>query len=70
MTFSSHKSGEEITDTIYVEWRCPSTGGEKLPMAFIPRVEGQLKKGVEKRAVKRASPSRRMAWMGSDHSST
>jgi len=41
MTSSSHKSGEEITDTIYVKWRCPSTGGEKLPMAFIPRVEGQ-----------------------------
>jgi len=50
MTFSSHKSGEEITDTIYVEWHCPSTGGEKLPTAFIPRVEGQLEKGVEKRA--------------------
>ena len=78
MTFSSHKSGEEITDTIYVEWRCPSTCEMKSPLAFIPQVEGQrpefiegqLEKGVEKRAVKRASPSRRMAWMGSDHSST
>ena len=71
MTFSSHKSGEEVSqDTICVEWRCPSTCEMKSPLAFIPQVEGQLKKGVEKRAVKRASPSRRMAWMGSDYSST
>ena len=71
MTFSSYKSREEVSqDTIYVEWRCPSTCN-LVPKSTRTQVEGQqTKKGVEKRAVKRASPSRRMAWMGSDHSST
>ena len=31
MTFSSHKSGEEVINTIYVEWRCPSTCEMKFP---------------------------------------
>jgi hypothetical protein len=45
MTFSSHKSEEEVSqDTIYVEWRCPSTDGEKFASGFHPAGRRATKK--------------------------